>query len=221
MQPFFCPLYNTSLGRKRQTRKTEQEKETQRFALQASSGFVFCINLVTTHLIMWSYSNRTLLCSNGTLIMWSYWNRALLCSNGVFRKYLIKYTAFFWLSHCNKEDRPVLYFFAVVTCPAMNSPSHGSINSSANTFQSVLRFTCNQGYRRTGPERRTCQADGTWSGKRTSCSGKFLVLICSSKVTDELLLCVFGSFKAGHPFNKNWNFLFHCVLTISLKFYTS
>ncbi|XP_035698751.1 cartilage matrix protein-like [Branchiostoma floridae] len=60
----------------------------------------------------------------------------------------------------------------VVTCPIRAAPADGTVDpSGANTYQDVVQFDCNQGYRLVGDSSATCQADGAWSHPVPTCQG--------------------------------------------------
>ncbi|XP_078668410.1 CUB and sushi domain-containing protein 3-like [Branchiostoma floridae x Branchiostoma belcheri] len=55
-------------------------------------------------------------------------------------------------------------------CPTLTAPVNGALSpTGANSYQDVVTFTCNQGYRLSGASRLTCQADQTWSGPIPTC----------------------------------------------------
>ncbi|KAL9989269.1 hypothetical protein ACROYT_G003802 [Oculina patagonica] len=60
------------------------------------------------------------------------------------------------------------------TCEAKNcgplmSPKNGSMFGGQTTFPNEVTFSCDEGFIMRGPEKRKCQADGTWSTNVTSC----------------------------------------------------
>eukprot|EP00058_Branchiostoma_floridae_P008085 XP_002593573.1 hypothetical protein BRAFLDRAFT_125152 [Branchiostoma floridae] len=58
------------------------------------------------------------------------------------------------------------------TCAQLPVPPNGRYNylSGANaTYNSVIQYTCNNGYNIQGSAQRQCQADGTWSGTDVQC----------------------------------------------------
>ena len=60
-----------------------------------------------------------------------------------------------------------------VSCgPAPNASVNGERSGSGTTFRSTVNYTCNQGYTLQGDGRRTCMANGQWSGVTTRCSRK-------------------------------------------------
>lgn len=60
------------------------------------------------------------------------------------------------------------------SCPALYSPINGSIASQScgSLFGSQATLACNKGHRLSGSRVRSCQEDGVWSGRNTSCSSK-------------------------------------------------
>ncbi|XP_035664576.1 sushi, von Willebrand factor type A, EGF and pentraxin domain-containing protein 1-like [Branchiostoma floridae] len=56
-------------------------------------------------------------------------------------------------------------------CPALTAPNNGARTppTGQNSYQDVIRFTCNSGYVRNGAFDTTCQADGTWSNPVPTC----------------------------------------------------
>jgi len=62
-------------------------------------------------------------------------------------------------------------------CDNLQSPPNGSILSCSSGRAGVgyegdtCGFACDTGYELTGSDNRTCQSDGSWSGRDTLCSG--------------------------------------------------
>ena len=62
-----------------------------------------------------------------------------------------------------------------VFCGEPDSPSNGSMNTSAGTsFGDVARYSCDDGYALIGQNETTCQADGRWNGSVPTCESKIL-----------------------------------------------
>ncbi|XP_078667358.1 uncharacterized protein LOC144909170 [Branchiostoma floridae x Branchiostoma belcheri] len=57
----------------------------------------------------------------------------------------------------------------VKQCPTLTVPANGALSTTATSYQTVVTFTCNQGYRLDGASSATCQADGTWSNPFSTC----------------------------------------------------
>ena len=63
--------------------------------------------------------------------------------------------------------------FCVDFCPELEVPSYGDINySKGQAINSVATYRCDDGYNLIGSEKRTCQANGTWSGEDPFCESK-------------------------------------------------
>lgn len=52
------------------------------------------------------------------------------------------------------------------------TPKNGSMFGGQTTFPNEVTFSCDEGFIMRGPEKRKCQADGTWSTNVTSCEGR-------------------------------------------------
>ena len=62
---------------------------------------------------------------------------------------------------------------AAVNCgPAPKAPENGQQSGSGTTFGSTVTYTCDPEYTLQGDSRRTCMANGQWSGVTTHCSRK-------------------------------------------------
>ena len=69
----------------------------------------------------------------------------------------------------------------VVQCPDLSdSIENGEVvvTPTARTVNSTAEYSCNDGYRLdNGVAKRTCQAEGTWSGQAPQCSEYNIVII--------------------------------------------
>ena len=54
-------------------------------------------------------------------------------------------------------------------CTNPGSPAHGRMVGSDFSYNSVVRYECNEGYILVGSEERRCQADGQWSCEQPRC----------------------------------------------------
>lgn len=60
---------------------------------------------------------------------------------------------------------------SMVKCGGLETPQNGSKRcEDEDNYDSTCRFSCDLGFDLLGSSRRTCEADGRWSGKATSCS---------------------------------------------------
>ncbi|KAH9489925.1 hypothetical protein Btru_038468, partial [Bulinus truncatus] len=62
-----------------------------------------------------------------------------------------------------------------VYCPELIPPVNGRMNGSSTSYDSVITFACNKGYKIVGSQERTCQTNGTWSGQEATCVGTLRV----------------------------------------------
>lgn len=66
-------------------------------------------------------------------------------------------------------ERGHLLSIAELECPVPDGIPNGTINSTGRTFASTSSYSCSIGYQLVGPAKRTCQADGKWSGETPTC----------------------------------------------------
>ena len=59
----------------------------------------------------------------------------------------------------------------VVNCIIPGELQDGTRSTAANSYNTVVNYACNSGFRLVGSTTRTCQADGTWSGEHPRCIG--------------------------------------------------
>ena len=60
----------------------------------------------------------------------------------------------------------------VVNCGEIHAPANGFRVGSEFTYNKVLAFDCNPGFKLAGNLYRKCQENGLWSGSAPSCVGK-------------------------------------------------
>jgi len=63
-----------------------------------------------------------------------------------------------------------------VPCPSLFDPNNGVMtcllgDDRVPSYKDTCNFICKIGYELTGSDTRTCQSDGSWSGRNTMCSG--------------------------------------------------
>ncbi|NXR95280.1 SUSD2 protein, partial [Hypocryptadius cinnamomeus] len=73
------------------------------------------------------------------------------------------------LSHQNHKLL-VEHLEPVISCGWLDHPTNGRKNNTNYLLGSTINFTCNEGYELTGPQERTCQVSGAWSGDTPQCS---------------------------------------------------
>ena len=79
--------------------------------------------------------------------------------------------------HCSYKESCTCTLLAGISCgPAPDAPANGQQISSGTTIGSTVSYTCNRGYNLQGDSRRTCMANGYWSGRASTCDRK---LLCS------------------------------------------
>ena len=61
-----------------------------------------------------------------------------------------------------------------MSCPSLTNPNNGVHRCSLGddrmlSYEDTCSFTCNTGYELIGSDTRTCQSDGSWSGRNAMC----------------------------------------------------
>ena len=69
------------------------------------------------------------------------------------------------------------HMISAVDCGPLSVPMNGSSAGDSTVFPNSVHFNCDSGFILNGSIRRTCQANGTWSGVPTVCNGRFKVII--------------------------------------------
>ena len=64
------------------------------------------------------------------------------------------------------------FSFTAKNCGPLTVPLNGSLTGNDTTFPNEASFSCDEGFILNGSMVRRCQADGTWSGVRTTCKGE-------------------------------------------------
>ena len=65
-----------------------------------------------------------------------------------------------------------MFYIVGRPCSILATPVDGSKVCNGHVFEDVVWFSCNSGFELFGSDVRQCQADGTWNGSLTNCSGK-------------------------------------------------
>ena len=107
----------------------------------------------------------------------------------------------------NSLTSPNFYLLLVaVDCGPLSVPTNGSSSGNSTLYPNSLLFNCEPGFILNGSSKRTCQADGKWSGLSTLCVGRFETSHLGS-FFKNLLLNVKALFhtRNQHEFNRMWN----------------
>ena len=56
-----------------------------------------------------------------------------------------------------------------VMCPTLSPPTNGSVDFEAQGVGSKARYSCIEGFVLEGPQSRSCQTNGAWSGREPTC----------------------------------------------------
>ncbi|XP_035669063.1 sushi, von Willebrand factor type A, EGF and pentraxin domain-containing protein 1-like [Branchiostoma floridae] len=68
----------------------------------------------------------------------------------------------------------------VVQCPVLSDPANGAVSpAGANSYNNVVKFNCDTGYRLSGVSTLTCRADGSWNNAIPTC----IVVTCPTLTT--------------------------------------
>ncbi|XP_035669072.1 P-selectin-like [Branchiostoma floridae] len=88
-------------------------------------------------------------------------------------------------------------------CPVLTAPTNGARTppTGENSYQDVIRFTCNTGYVRNGAFDTTCQADATWSNP---------VPTCETRQCNALTVPTNGALSPAAPHNYPATVTFSC-----------
>ena len=71
--------------------------------------------------------------------------------------------------------RTVYRLFPAVNCGPLPVPMNGSFSGDSTLFPNSVAFYCDPGFVISGSTKRTCQANGAWSGIVAACSGRFIL----------------------------------------------
>lgn len=71
--------------------------------------------------------------------------------------------------------KTLLISFLAVECGPLPVPINGSSSGDSTVFPNSVQFSCDPGFILNGSSKRTCLANGIWSGLSTLCVGTFYV----------------------------------------------
>ena len=60
-----------------------------------------------------------------------------------------------------------------VMCPPLASPVNGSVENDNQSVGAEASYSCSEGFSLSGPQTRTCQPNGAWSGDEPTCEREF------------------------------------------------
>ena len=81
--------------------------------------------------------------------------------------YICKFNCTIFIAYSNLNP---FSLSSVVDCGPLTSPDNGQVDTpQGTTLNQVATYSCNNGYLLVGSMRRTCQADGMWSGNEPFC----------------------------------------------------
>ena len=58
----------------------------------------------------------------------------------------------------------------MIDCGHPGTPKNGRIDIGSTLLDDIVRYDCVTGYRLVGPDTRTCQNNGEWSGEDPRCN---------------------------------------------------
>ena len=115
----------------------------------------------------------------------------------------------------------VPYLLAVVSCPSLTAPNNAIISAGDDSYKTERTFSCSSGYTSSGTDRRTCQANGKWSGNADfACTSKYvLTLILNPDPWNIPKPKRFTEcYCKRRNFPARFNFVFSVLLAESTKF---
>ena len=62
---------------------------------------------------------------------------------------------------------------AAITCPPLNAPSYGSVETTGNKPGSIARYECDKRFKLVGNDIRKCQKNGYWTGTEPKCKREY------------------------------------------------
>ena len=78
-----------------------------------------------------------------------------------------------------------VFFQFKVPCPAIQSPDSGTVNETTNGTNTIVSYTCAEGYVLKGISERTCLDDGSWTDSDPVCGNfrfNFTTVILDSSI---------------------------------------
>ena len=96
--------------------------------------------------------------------------KVLICMKNMKRSICIYWAIRLSIREVTTFSKPIL-LTAGIACPSLSAPADGqrAPASGGSLVNTVVRLSCNAGYRLVGSAVRICQSDGQWSGPPTTC----------------------------------------------------
>ena len=76
-----------------------------------------------------------------------------------------------------------VYSFAEIQCPPLKTPQNGTVSNMNVVVETIVAFSCENGYELKGRPLLLCQESGTWNGMEPICTGALLKQIANFKNT--------------------------------------
>ena len=107
---------------------------------------------------------------------WHTSDTGFTCCQHCILQYVPTLTAWIQLLLSTHDKRSIIVTnfyasFPAIDCGDPGTPTNGQRSLSSTTYNSVATYTCDVGYTLQGPNSRTCQSDGLWSGSVPQCLG--------------------------------------------------
>lgn len=96
-----------------------------------------------------------------------------------------------------------IFYHIVKHCEKILDPYYGKVSCNGDFVGQRCQFTCYEGFQLSGPQERTCQENGTWSGNITKCLRKFKTFIKTKKACFTFSFCYLKMF----PFTASLSIL--------------
>ena len=86
----------------------------------------------------------------------------------------------------SRRPSTLFILFLAVTCSKLSPPTNGELlgcNTIEMLYNTVCRFSCQEGFEAKGSVVRRCTENGTWSGTDLVCTGNYYFLVITAYST--------------------------------------
>lgn len=97
-----------------------------------------------------------------------------------------------------------------VRCPQLEIPFQGMKSGSGNSYNSIVKFSCKEGYKIVGSAERRCMANGQWSGQAPRCEASTDPSSTSEEITCGIPGPLYNGYLDGHRQTVGAVFFFRC-----------